>query len=173
MIEYCKEHFLDNTGTVFKDLADGDIFDLGGATIEVIELPGHSMGCMAFYNRAERYAFTGDAIDTEIHLENLDRQGFIAYQKSLLRFVERVGEDTVLYPAQHHIPLTAKIAHTLANICQEIASGEIDQDPPGEPIMKAIGNNPMNRAHFSGNVCVAYKKNRVMESDEKGKQHDQ
>lgn len=42
-------------------IKDGDVFDLGGYTIEVIATPGHSLGCVCFLDKERRWLFAGDS----------------------------------------------------------------------------------------------------------------
>ncbi len=41
-------------------LADGDVIDLGGRTLEVLHTPGHSAGSVCYLDREHRVLFTGD-----------------------------------------------------------------------------------------------------------------
>ena len=41
---------------------EGDVFDLGGCTIETIEVPGHTDGSAVFYMNEANILFSGDAI---------------------------------------------------------------------------------------------------------------
>lgn len=41
---------------------DGDVWDLGGRTLEIIEIPGHSAGSIAILDRENRILFTGDSV---------------------------------------------------------------------------------------------------------------
>jgi len=160
---YCREHYIENMGTVFKDVNDGDVFELGGVRIEAIAVPGHSEGSIAYFNRDEKYVFTGDAISTDVHLEELNLKGLLKYRDTINRFISIVGEDVRIYPTHLPTSVDINIAKLVAKACEEAAKGNIQNDPPGEPIMKAIGNNPVNRMHFAGNVCIAYKKSRFVD----------
>ncbi|MFJ5696445.1 MBL fold metallo-hydrolase, partial [Arthrobacter sp. NPDC093125] len=44
------------------ELADGDVFEVGGATLEAIHTPGHSPGSTCFYLASEGTVFTGDTL---------------------------------------------------------------------------------------------------------------
>ena len=44
------------------DIRTGSIIDLGGQTIEVCEVPGHTPGSVVFWNPQQNLLFTGDAI---------------------------------------------------------------------------------------------------------------
>ena len=77
------EHFLDKflknnplAGTVRPEewrpgpckcvmpLCDGDVIDLGGIRLEVLETPGHSLGSICLFDRENGYPFTGDLMLT-------------------------------------------------------------------------------------------------------------
>lgn len=46
----------------FRYIREGDIFDLGGMTAEVIEIPGHTMGSIGLYCREKSIFFASDGI---------------------------------------------------------------------------------------------------------------
>lgn len=64
---------------------EGDKFDLGGRTLEVLDIPGHSPGSIALLDRSNRIIFTGDTVsdgpvfiidgdsDIEKYIASLDR----------------------------------------------------------------------------------------------------
>lgn len=50
----------------FKDLHDGEILDLGNRLIDVIHIPGHTDGSIAFYDRKSQFLFSGDTISRRL-----------------------------------------------------------------------------------------------------------
>ncbi len=59
------DHYLNETtleGCTFKPLNEGDVFDLGGITLEAIAIPGHTKGSMAFYCPEKKALFSGDTV---------------------------------------------------------------------------------------------------------------
>lgn len=154
--DYCKIHMIRDNRVTFQDIQDGDIFDLGNVKIEAIAVPGHSDGSIAFYNREENYCFTGDAINTDVHLKRLDADGFRAYQKTLENFISRVDEYVTLYPAHLPLPMTIDIAKNLVAVCQDLSNGNIDQDPPAEGIFHSRKNDRNIRGHYVNNTCIVY-----------------
>lgn len=68
---------------------EGDSFDLGGLTVEVYDLPGHTLGSILLLLKEDRILFTGDAINhhlwmqlddclsLEETLKNLERLDFL------------------------------------------------------------------------------------------------
>lgn len=73
----------------FKEINDGEIIDLGGLTLEVISLPGHTPGGICLLLREKRILFTGDSINRHLWmqlkeslplrtlLENLDKISWV------------------------------------------------------------------------------------------------
>ena len=53
----------------FSPMKQGDIFDLGGLTLEVFECPGHTAGSVLLLLREDRMLFTGDAINHHLWLQ--------------------------------------------------------------------------------------------------------
>lgn len=45
-----------------RELADGDVFEVGGAALKAIHTPGHSPGSTCFYLESEGTVFTGDTL---------------------------------------------------------------------------------------------------------------
>lgn len=159
--EYCKQHMIRDNRVEFKDIKDGDIFDLGGVKIEAIAVPGHSAGSMAFYNREENYCFTGDAINTDVHLKRLDREGFLKYKQVMEAFISRVDPKVTLYPAHLPLPMDINIAKNLVIACEELAEGKIETDPPAEGIFHARKNDRNIRGHYVNNTCIVYNRSLV------------
>ncbi|MBT9777799.1 MBL fold metallo-hydrolase [Clostridium sp. MCC353] len=171
---YCSRHMIDNRDTECLDIKDGDVFDLGGVVIRAIWLPGHSEGSMAFYNHEEGYVFTGDSVNTDVHLKKLDREGMIRYQTYMKRFVDLVAPDTVVYPAHLPLAMDMKIAENLISAAEDLIQGRnLEQDPPGETIFAGRNNNPDIRMHFCNNTCIVYNREKIKEKPvEKGGQDE-
>ncbi len=53
----------------FREILDGAVIDLGGATVEVIHLPGHTLGGICLLYGEERVLFTGDGINCHLWMQ--------------------------------------------------------------------------------------------------------
>lgn len=73
IIDYFSE--VRKTGIMFSDwdasparrviaLKEGDVISLGGLDVEVYEIPGHTLGCIALLDRKHRLLFSGDSLFT-------------------------------------------------------------------------------------------------------------
>ena len=66
-------------------LRDGMVFDLGGVSLEIVEVPGHTQGSCCILFREERSILFGDACNTNTLLEFENSTTISEYKKSLLR----------------------------------------------------------------------------------------
>ena len=71
----------------FKELKEGTVIDLGGATVEVMFLPGHTPGGICLLYREERVLFTGDGINCHLWMQ-LDHS---LPMKELLHSLENIS----------------------------------------------------------------------------------
>lgn len=140
----------------FLDVKDGDVFRLGGIEIEAISIPGHTPGSMVYWNRADGYAFTGDSINTDVHLETLDREGLLRYRDAVKQFLKKVGPEVTIYPAHLPLPMTAQVAENLVRSCDELLNGKNTDDPPAESLFPDRKNRKNIRIHYVHNAGVAY-----------------
>lgn len=62
------EEYLSHGCGRLRPVGEGDLFDLGGKTLEVVELPGHTAGSIGLYYREERILYVGDAVNCFIWL---------------------------------------------------------------------------------------------------------
>jgi len=53
----------------FMAIYDGDIIDLGGLTLEVVSIPGHTPGGICLLLREKRVLFTGDSINHHLWMQ--------------------------------------------------------------------------------------------------------
>ena len=96
-----------DSGLQLHPLAEGDVLTCGGWRLEVIEIPGHTPGSVAFFDPARRLLFPGDSVQQggPIYLfgshRNLDR--YIASLEKLLAWQARVD---LLLPCHHSCPIS-------------------------------------------------------------------
>ncbi len=86
-VRFCREKGL--TMPPFREVREGDVFDLGGRHLEVYELPGHTPGGILLLLREDRILFTGDSVNHHLWMQldgcsplpefvrNLDRVMFL------------------------------------------------------------------------------------------------
>jgi glyoxylase-like metal-dependent hydrolase (beta-lactamase superfamily II) len=78
-------------------LYDGDVFDLGDRTIEVVEVGGHTAGSIVLIDHKTRIAYTGDACNGNTLLEFSNSLPIISYMRNLLHLKEHQQEFDQMY----------------------------------------------------------------------------
>jgi len=112
----------------FEHIEDGQIFDLGGLSLEAIYLPGHTPGEIVLLDRKDRILFSGDGIIEHLWLQ-LDHSLAVKTQiESMQRLRERRGEfDFILHG--HCQKLTgAELFDTLLAALQDLEAGNTADD---------------------------------------------
>ena len=104
------QEFLDAGGTLppwnpgpaphIATVKEGDVFDLGGIVLEVLECPGHSLGSIALFERKLGWLFTGDLILTWEVWGQLPRSSTLrVYGESLRKLADLEKQVTTVFPA--------------------------------------------------------------------------
>ena len=86
-------------------VADGDVIDLGGRTVEVFNLPGHATESVVLFDRHRNEIFTGDFLYR--HLGGIiafaSGSDLTAYKENSTRLLQLSNADTLFFGA-HGIP---------------------------------------------------------------------
>jgi len=108
---------------------EGDLLELGGRVLEVIELPGHTPGSIALLDRSRRALISGDPIqDGGIFMFGPGRD-LRAYLKSLRRLQKRAGEFDAIWPAHGSFPVDPSILVGLGVGAERILTGMATWSP--------------------------------------------
>lgn len=86
---------------ILKEVSEGDVFDLGGRTARVVELPGHTAGSIGVYIPEEALLYVGDAINNFLWLFLPEAQSLAVYRETLLK-AARIAFTHMLQ--SHHGP---------------------------------------------------------------------
>ena len=101
-------------------LYDGDVFDLGDRTIEVVEAGGHTAGSIVLIDHKTRIAYTGDACNGNTLLEFDNSLPVITYMRNLLRLKERQPEFDRMYGG-HEIFDASLVDEAIETVAKVIA----------------------------------------------------
>lgn len=95
-----------------RPLSDGSLIDLGGLEVEVLAVPGHTPGSVAFADAAHGALFTGDAIGSGVGvwMQVGTAIPLRAYQRGLRHFLARVAPFGPLAYLGGHIGRRARPA---------------------------------------------------------------
>ncbi len=87
-------------------LVDGDVIEVGSIRLNVLQVPGHSPGGLAFYEEKEHCAFVGDTIlEGGIGRTDMHRGNYDTLVKSIKEKLLPLPDDTMLYSG-HGEPAT-------------------------------------------------------------------
>ena len=114
-------------------LTDGQVFDLGGRTIEVVFTPGHTPGSTTFLDKEAHYGFSSDAFGSGNLLVFTDLSTESASAKRLMRFIEKY-DIRYLYPGHYwgYNLETPQRVTDVGNICDGILNGTIAPNASGD-----------------------------------------
>lgn len=151
-----------------KPLSDGDRFDLGGVTLEAIEVPGHTKGSITFLFREDRILLTGDACNTFTFLFLPECLSIEEYRKSLQRLLDR-SEDYDRVLLSHGIPEVSKaVVQEVFDCCTDIMEASVDDVP-----FEFMGQNALIAKRTEQGISradgktgnIVYSKNHVFHMD--------
>jgi hydroxyacylglutathione hydrolase len=133
-------------------LKDGQIFDLGGRKLAVIETPGHTPGEIVLLDPANRIVFTGDNDNSLVWLFLPTCTSLEVYLQSLKKLQKRDGEFDTIMPG-HGIPLPKSFVAEQVACVEQILDGTCKGDPyksfAGDALVcrfksAAVAFNPQN-----------------------------
>ena len=116
-----------------KPLAVGQIFDLGGVQLEVVDLKGHTAGSIGLLDKAGRILYTGDGLNTHLWMQ-LDHSLPMATMLETFRALkEQHGADFDHVAHGHTRELRDKeILDWMIRGCEDIIAGRTENDLPYE-----------------------------------------
>lgn len=113
----------------YELLSDGDVFDLGTISLEVLACPGHTEGSVMILIKELRTVIFGDACCPNAWIHLPESTSVTDYRNSLLRIKTREAEyDRVLLS---HRPEDTKkeILNETIHVCEEVINGISDKIP--------------------------------------------
>ena len=159
------------TAENFRDLKDGDVFDLGGITVETIFCGGHTPGTMLFLLREPRILITGDGCAFFTMLQADSCLGLSSYEKNLRAAEERTrGRYDQVLMSHGNLEAPVTLMEEVLECIQEIKNGTDDKIAfgfmgTGGRVAKAYGNNGVSAyARLDGKVGnIVYNPDRIWE----------
>lgn len=150
---------------------DGDIFDLGDKKLKVLEVPSHTLGCIALFEEKKGWLFTGDIMLTwEVwgHLNPgksplAPSASLRVYYESLLKLKKIRKKVSSVFPAHvcekekdcyKKYALSPEIINIYCDGIEKIFSGE----QKGEPYFYMVENGSVVKFTTGG---IVYQKDRM------------
>ena len=116
-----------------KPLRIGQIFDLGGVQLEVVDLKGHTAGSVGLLDKAGRILYTGDGLNTHIWMQ-LDHSLPLTVLRETLRTLKAQHGADFDYVAHGHTKVLRdkEILDWMIKGCEDILAGRTENDLPYE-----------------------------------------
>ena len=114
----------------FREVREGDVFDLGGRHLEVYELPGHTPGGILLLLREDRILFTGDSINHHLWMQLDGCAPMDEFVKSLDRilFLEKEADRILHGHADGFDDIS--LLRCMRNGAEELCLGRTENDSP-------------------------------------------
>ena len=111
--------------STFLPVWDGDVIDLGGRRLRIIEIPGHTPGSIAILDEKNRRLFSGDTVqDGNIFMFGAQRE-MRAYRHSLLKLQNLTDSFDEVYPSHGSCPVKPSIIKELYDASGKILDGQM------------------------------------------------
>jgi len=116
----------------FLTLEDGQRFPLGGVTVRMIEVPGHTPGMMCPLLEEDRTIIFGDACGVGVLLFDEFSSTVSEYRKSLLKLKEYEADYDRIYRNHGSFRSEKELLDNVIECCDLILSGKDDHVPVSE-----------------------------------------
>ena len=131
----------------FLPVQDGDTFDLGGRTLQVIHVPGHTPGSIVLLDVERRWLFSGDMVCDEGVLLNFPESCSVqTFKDSMLKLKSLSDQWDTIYPAHHIKPIDNSFIDEYIACAEEVLSGQVTEEEQAAPIIM----------HKRGTIALAY-----------------
>lgn len=113
-----------------KPLHDGDVFPLGGVSVQALACPGHTQGSMVMLIPEERMIVLGDACNYQVFLFDDLSCKVSEYRRALASLLEhhRGSYDTVLLSHGDGVGVPDMVERLIA-VCDDILEGRSEEAP--------------------------------------------
>lgn len=87
-------------------MQDGNVFNLGERTVQIIHTPGHSLGSVCILDQERKWLFTGDTCCKAHVLLQMDYSASLeTYSKTMKNLLSRSEEYNLTWPGHHEKPV--------------------------------------------------------------------
>lgn len=128
---------------------EGDVIELGGRPVKIIDIPGHTPGSIGILDVNNRVLICGDSVqDGDIFMFGPMRN-ITKYIASMKHLKEFAGEFDVVYPSHGTFPVQKDLIDKLINGAEDIVNGKATGNQ-----IEMFGNKVLlYRYDFAGFLC--------------------
>ena len=111
------------TGKI-RPIKDGDVIDLGGRPLEIIDTPGHTPGSIAILDVNARVLISGDSVQAGTIFMFGEKRNLMDYITSMKKLLGYMGRFDMVYPSHGTFPVEPSLIRQLIEGAEEIATGK-------------------------------------------------
>jgi glyoxylase-like metal-dependent hydrolase (beta-lactamase superfamily II) len=144
--------------TEYEPLSDGQLISLGGRDVEVMEMPGHTKGSVAFLDKSSKTLFAGDAINKGMFLY-FDKDAKLAAYAGKLEKLHQLAESRGLVQIRtSHSQKALDLAFILyyASLLRRVDASKCKSSPMPLAVGKVLRYTEKSRQY--GSVSVFFHK---------------
>lgn len=122
-----------------KAIREGDAIDLGGKTLEIVEMPGHTAGSVILLDRQAKICYSGDAILEHVWLfleESLPSDVYLRSLRHAREVLIDAGIERIYSGHYHDKPLVPAQMDPMISGMESIVAGRA----VGEPFTNMVGS---------------------------------
>lgn len=120
---FAREGFVIPPSQATTILDGGETIDLGGRTLEVIHLPGHSPGGIALLDRAAGALFSTDVAYAGALYAQLSHSNLDDYRRSMKTLADLAPSPRVAYPSHGPSPIDPALFPQMSEALDQVADG--------------------------------------------------
>jgi len=141
-------------------IKEGYVFDLGGKTLEVIEVRGHTPGSICLLDAQDKLLFGGDTANEETWAQ-ISNVPLETYKKSMERLLKWRDRYDLLLPGHNGTKPVSYIEELIA-CADEILAGKVD--PSAQPAAGGLTQGSL--VHRYRSATIRYNPNNLREKND-------
>jgi len=163
-LAFCREH--GRTMPPFREIHAGDDIDLGGRTLTVYALPGHTLGGILLLLREDRILFTGDSVNHHLWMQLEGCLPLCDFLKELDKVMFLENEADIILHGHARDEDDISLLRCMRDGIAEICDGRTGEDRPyrwfdGVDRQHAFRCLP-NRRYQQSDHVICYREDNVL-----------
>jgi len=123
---FIKDEYHSHPFAITRMIAEGDVIDVGGRRLEILETPGHAPDSICLIDRENRILFTGDTFYLAPLYAHVDGSDFEDYARSAARLAGLAGEIDIAITS-HNVPIVdGEYMTALGLAFEQIKAGSVE-----------------------------------------------
>ena len=114
---------------ISQRISDGDVIDIGGRQLEILQVPGHTDDSVALLDRSAGLLWSGDSFYEGPIWLFFPETDLVAYRESVARFAALAPNLKAVFPAHNTPKADPALLLELQSNLDRVLAGEVDPTP--------------------------------------------